>query len=190
MNIGYLRVSTADQNLDRQREALKGYNIERWFEEKLSGKDTNRPKLQEMLSFASIGDTIYVHDFSRLARSTKDLLDIVESLSKQNISIISIKEKLDSSTPTGKLMLTMIGAIDEFERTIMLERQREGIEVAKQKGVYKGRKAIAIPKNFGRYFDAWKKHEANKTGIAHALGVSRPTVDRFINEYSKTTKKD
>ena len=189
MNIGYIRVSTADQNLDRQREALKKYNIERWFEEKISGKDTNRPELQEMLRFAREGDTIFVHDFSRLARSTKDLLNIVESLLKRKISIVSLKENVDSSTPTGKLMLTMIGAIDEFEREIMLERQREGIEVAKRRGVYKGRKAIALPDNFGLYYDAWTRHEANKTGIAQALGVSRPTVDKFIVEYTEAKKK-
>lgn len=183
MKIGYIRVSTADQNLDRQRDALKKYDIDRWFEEKLSGKDTNRPALQEMLRFAREGDTIYVHDFSRLARSTKDLLDIVENLTEQKIAIVSIKENLDSSTPTGKLMLTMIGAIDEFERTIMLERQREGIEIAKRKGVYKGRKKIAFPEGFGKYYDAWTRHEINKTGIAIALDVSRPTVDRFIKEY-------
>lgn len=190
MNIGYIRVSTADQKLDRQREALKRYGIDRWFEEKLSGKDTNRPELQAMLRFAKAGDTIYVHDFSRLARSTKDLLNIVEELTEDNISIVSIKEQLDSSTPTGKLMLTMIAAIDEFERTIMLERQREGIEVAKRKGVYKGRKRIPLPADFGIHYDSWIRHEINKTGIAKQLGVSRPTIDKFIKEYSMALKKD
>ena len=183
MKIGYLRVSTADQHLDRQREALKKYDVERWFEEKISGKDTNRPKLQEMLRFAREGDIIYVHDFSRLARSTRDLLDIVEQLTSDKISVVSIKENLDSSTPTGKLMLTMIGAIDEFERTIMLERQKEGIEAAKRRGVYKGRKRIDIPADFDMYYDLWTKHEVSKSGIAKALGVSRPTVDRFVSEY-------
>ena len=189
MNIGYIRVSTADQNLDRQREALEKHDIERWYEEKISGKDTNRPQLQEMLRFAREGDTIYVHDFSRLARSTKDLLEIVERLSEEKISIVSIKENLDSSTPTGKLMLTMIGAIDEFERTIMLERQREGIEVAKRKGVYKGRKQIELPGDFNLYYEAWTRHEVTKSGIAKALGVSRPTVDRFIQEYNDMTER-
>lgn len=184
MNIGYIRVSTAEQNLDRQREALEKYQIERWYEEKVSGKDTDRPQLQEMLRFAREGDTIFVHDFSRLARSTKDLLDIVESLKEQKISIVSVKENLDSSTPTGKLMLTMIGAIDEFERTIMLERQREGIEVAKRRGVYKGRKALDVPNNIGLYYDAWMRHEVSKSGVAQALGVSRPTVDKFFEMYT------
>lgn len=189
MHIGYIRVSTVEQNLDRQREALMKYGIERWYEEKVSGKDTDRPQLQEMLSFAREGDIIYVQDFSRLARSTKDLLEIVENLTAQKIGIVSVKENLDSVTPTGKLMLTVIGAIDEFERTIMLERQREGIEIAKKKGKYKGRKAIMLPDNFSLYYAAWNRHEVSKSGIAQALGVSRPTVDKFISEYRDIISK-
>lgn len=111
---------------------MKRYDIEKWFIEKVSGKDTNRPKLKEMLNFAREGDTIHIHDFSRLARSTKDLLNIVELLNEKGITLISNKENIDTSTPTGKLMLTMIGAINEFERTNLLERQREGIAIAKR----------------------------------------------------------
>lgn len=124
MQIAYIRVSSIDQNEQRQIEAMQRYNIEKWFIEKVSGKDTNRPKLKEMLDFAREGDTIHIHDFSRLARSTKDLLDIVELLNSKGITLISNKENIDSSTPTGKLMLTMIGAINEFERTNLLERQK------------------------------------------------------------------
>ena len=127
MNIGYVRVSTVDQNEARQIEGLQKYGIEKWFTEKVSGKNTNRPQLQAMLEFAREGDTVYVHDFSRLARSTKDLLDIVDTLTEKKIHLVSNKEAIDTSTPQGKLMLTMIAAIYEFERTNMLERQREGI---------------------------------------------------------------
>ena len=140
MNIAYIRVSTVEQNEQRQIEAMKPFNIEKWFIEKISAKDTNRPKLQELLEFAREGDTIHVHDFSRLARSTKDLLDIIEQLSQKNIYLVSNKENIDTSTPTGKLMLTMIGAINEFERYNLLERQREGIAIAKRNGKYKGGK--------------------------------------------------
>lgn len=140
MQIAYIRVSSIDQNEQRQIEAMQRYNIEKWFIEKVSGKDTNRPKLKEMLDFAREGDTIHIHDFSRLARSTKDLLDIVELLNSKGITLISNKENIDSSTPTGKLMLTMIGAINEFERTNLLERQKEGIAIAKREGKYKGLK--------------------------------------------------
>lgn len=108
MIVCYIRVSTEEQNEARQVEAMKGKGIERYFIEKVSAKDTNRPKLQEMLNFVREGDTIYIHDFSRLARSTKDLLDIVEKLDSKGIILKSNKENLDTSTPTGKLMLTMI----------------------------------------------------------------------------------
>lgn len=127
MNIAYVRVSTVEQNEERQLEGLKKYNIEKWFNEKVSAKDTNRPKLKELLEFAREGDTVYIWDFSRLARSTKDLLDIVDIMNDKGINLISIKENLDTTTATGKLMLTMIGAINEFERANLLERQREGI---------------------------------------------------------------
>lgn len=144
MRIAYVRVSTVEQNEQRQIEAMQKYDIEKWFTEKVSGKDTNRPKLQEMLEFAREGDTIHIHDFSRLARSTKDLLDIVEMLNGKGIHLVSNKENIDTSTPTGKLMLTMIGAINEFERVNLLERQREGIAIAKREGKYRGGKRKRI----------------------------------------------
>ncbi|MDU4751735.1 MAG: recombinase family protein [Clostridium butyricum] len=125
MNIAYIRVSTVEQNEARQLEGLKKYDIDKIFKEKVSAKDTNRLQLKAMLEFAREGDIIYVWDFSRLARSTKDLLNIVEQLEDKKIHLKSIKENLDTSTPTGKLMLTTIGAINEFERANLLERQKE-----------------------------------------------------------------
>ena len=169
----------------RQYEALKNYGIEKYYSEKASGKDTNRPKLKEMLGFAREGDVIYIEDFSRLARSTEDLLRIVRELQNKKIELVSLKENLDTTTPAGKLMLTMIAAINEFERANMLERQKEGIAIAKASGAYKGRKKIPIPENFGEYYKQWDDHELSKTNIAKALGVSRPTCDRFFKEYSK-----
>lgn len=108
MKVSYIRVSTAEQHETRQIEAMKDKGIEKYYIEKVSAKDTNRPKLQEMLEFVREGDEIYIHDFSRLARSTKDLLYIVEKLNKKGVVLKSNKENLDTSTPTGKLMLTMI----------------------------------------------------------------------------------
>ena len=108
MKVSYIRVSTAEQHEARQMEAMKDKGIEKYYIEKISAKDTNRPKLQEMLEYVREGDEIYIHDFSRLARSTKDLLDIVEKLNKKGVILKSNKENLDTSTPTGKLMLTMI----------------------------------------------------------------------------------
>ena len=180
-NIAYVRVSTADQNDERQRKALSGFQIDEWFSEKVSGKDTNRPKLQEMKRYARRGDTVYVHDFSRLARSTSDLLKIVEELHEKNVQVISLKENFDTSTPTGKLMLTMIAAIAEFERDNILERQREGIAIAKAAGKYRGRNKIEVP-DFKDYYDLYMKRKLNKSDIAKKLKVSRPTVDRLIKE--------
>ena len=133
----YLRVSTIEQNLDRQYEAMKKYEIpeENYFVEKCSGKNADRAELQKLLSLVEEGDTIHIHDFSRLSRSTSDLLKIVEELNNRGVILISNKENLDTSTPTGKLMLTMIGAINEFERQNLLERQAEGIAIAKEKGL-------------------------------------------------------
>lgn len=188
MNIAYIRVSTVEQNEARQYEALKQYNIEKFYEEKVSAKDTNRPKLQEMLDFAREGDCIYVMDFSRLARSTKDLLDIVELLNKKGVFLKSLKENIDSSTPNGKLMLTVIGAINEFERTNLLERQREGIAIAKRKGVYKGRKEIQKPKNWDEVYSKWKNRELTGVKAMEQLGLKKSTFYKFVKE--EETKND
>lgn len=182
MQIAYIRVSTIEQNEQRQIEAMNRYHIEKWFVEKVSAKDTNRPKLQELLEFVREGDTVHIHDFSRLARSTKDLLDIVELLNSKNVTLVSNKEAVDSSTPTGKLMLTMIGAINEFERTNLLERQREGIAIAKRNGIYKGRKPVSIP-NFEMHYSKYLSREISKTQLAKELGISRPTLDKIIANY-------
>jgi len=184
MNIAYVRVSTVEQNEGRQLEALKNYSIDKWFSEKVSAKDTNRPQLREMLEFARSGDTIYIHDFSRIARSTKDLLDIVEQLSAKGVHLVSNKENIDTSTPTGKLMLTMIGAINEFERTNLLERQREGIALAVQEGKYKGRKEVKID-DFPAHYARYMRREVNKAQLAQELEISRPTLDKLIKDYEK-----
>ena len=182
MNIAYVRVSTVEQNDSRQREALERHNIDKWFCEKVSGKDTNRTKLKEMLEFAREGDTIYIHDFSRIARSTKDLLSIVEMLNEKKINLVSNKENIDTSTPTGKLMLTMIGAINEFERMNLLERQREGIEIAKKEGKYKGRKEVKI-EGFENHYQRYMRREVSKAQLARELEISRPTLDKLFREY-------
>lgn len=179
MNIGYVRVSTVEQNEARQLEALNKFNIDKWFTEKVSAKDTKRPQLKAMLEFAREGDTIYIHDFSRLARSTSDLLKIVEELKAKSIHLVSNKENIDTSNATGKLMLTMIGAINEFERTNLLERQREGIAIAKRQGKYKGRREVYIP-DFKKHYERYMKREVNKAQLAKELKISRPTLDKLI----------
>lgn len=182
MNIAYVRVSTVEQNEARQKEALSKHNIDRWYIEKISAKDANRPELQKMLDFCREGDTIFIHDFSRIARSVKDLLDIVERLQSKGVHLVSNHENIDTSTPTGKLMLTMIGAINEFERANLLERQKEGIAIAVREGKYKGRKSIYI-NSFEQEYTLYKERIFTKTALAKKLGVSRPTLDRMIREY-------
>ncbi len=182
-NLGYVRVSTAEQNDERQKEALEKYHIDKWFEEKVSGKDTNRQKLQDMLEYCREGDTIYVHDFSRLARSTKDLLTIVELLEKKKVHLVSNKENMDSSTATGRLMLTMIAAIAEFERQNLIERQREGIAIAKRKGKYKGGQFKQVDDSlFQRLYAEYMSRLINKRQMAEALKISRPTLNRILKE--------
>lgn len=182
-NVGYVRVSSTEQNEERQFKALAAYHIEKWFSEKVSAKDMdNRPQLQQMLEWVREGDTIYVLDFSRLARSTKDLLHITDLLHEKKVNLISIKEQLDTSTPTGRLMLTMIAAINEFERQNLLERQAEGIAIAKKNGVYKGRKRIEV-KDFEKYYKLYMARKMSKSKIARELHISRPTVDRLVIEY-------
>ena len=183
MKVAYVRVSTVEQNEERQIESLKKYDIEKWYTEKVSAKNTNRPKLLEMLDYVREGDTIYIHDFSRLARSTKDLLDIIENLQQKKVALISVKESLDTSTPTGKLMVTVIAAINEFERANLLERQREGISIAKSKGVYKGRKPITFSdKEFFAAYEEYTSRKITKSALAEKLNITRPTLDKILKE--------
>lgn len=183
MRIAYVRVSTAEQNEARQIEALKKYDIEKWFTEKASGKSADRPKLTEMMDFAREGDEIYIHDFSRLARSTKDLLNIIEKLDAKGIKLISNKENLDTHTPTGKLMLTMIGAISEFERANILERQREGLIIAKREGRMSGRRQkVILEEDWNQNLLLYKTREINKRQFAERLHISRPTLDKLLRK--------
>ena len=187
MKLGYVRVSTVEQNEERQLVTMEQYQVEKVFTEKISAKDTNRPKLKELLDFAREGDTIYIHDFSRLARNTQDLLTIVETLNNKNIHLVSNKENIDTSTPTGKLLLTVIAAINTFERENLKERQAEGIAIAKKKGVYKGRKPVKV-EDFGVYYDKWKTREVSKADLMKILGITRPTLNKLFKEYEQNTK--
>lgn len=185
MKVGYVRVSTIEQNEARQVEALKKFNIEKWYSEKVSGKDTKREQLQLMLDFVRDGDEIYIMDFSRLSRSVQDLLNLVEFLNNKNVRLISIKESLDTSTASGKLMLTVIGAIAEFERQNTLERQREGIAIAKDAGKYIGRQEKKID-NWDEVYAAWKAGEITAVAAAELTGLTR---GGFYNRVKRVEKK-
>lgn len=182
--VAYVRVSTAEQNEARQREALANRDIEKWFVEKVSAKDTDRPEYQRMLDWVREGDTIYIHDLSRIARGTKDLLELLETLGDKGVALVSDKESIDTGTATGKLIITVIAAINEFERANLLERQREGIAIAKREGKYHGRKAVTIP-DLSRHYARYMRREISKAALARELGVSRPTLDKLFAAYQK-----
>lgn len=180
--VGYVRVSTAEQNEARQLEAFKGLDLYKTYIEKVSAKDANRPLLKQMLDYVRKGDTLYVKDFSRIARSTKDLLDITENLEKRGVKFISLNDNIDTSTPTGKLMLTMIGAINTFERENILERQREGIAIAKAEGKFKGRKEIERPANWDEVYGLYANRTITGTEAMTRLGLKRNTFYKMVHE--------
>lgn len=180
--IAYIRVSTIEQNTDSQKELLAQYNIDKLFEEKVSGKNTNRPELQTMLDYVREGDTVYIKDLSRLARNTKDLLDIVEYLDKKGVGLFSVKENIDTSTNFGKLMITFLAAIYEFERANLLERQRDGIVVAKKLGKYKGRKKVPKPDNFREIYKKWLNREIKSNVAIRELNISEYAFYKFVKE--------
>lgn len=184
-NIAYIRVSTLEQNTESQFEILKQYKIDKYFEEKISAKNTNRPKLMEMLDYVRNGDTVYVKDFSRLARSTKDLLEILEKLENKGVKLVSNKENLDTSTPAGKLMVTMLGAIYEFERANLLERQKDGIAVAKREGKYNGRKKISKPTNWQEVYSDWSCRKITAKKACELLKLKTNTFYNFVKEERK-----
>lgn len=136
--IGYIRVSTEHQETARQQEIMCSYQVDRIFSEKLSGANTDRPQLRAMLDYVREGDTLYIESISRLGRSTKDLLNIIDTLTDKGVTLISHKEKIDTDTPAGKFMLTVFAALSQLEREQLKQRQREGIEIAKAQGKYTG----------------------------------------------------
>ena len=145
MKIGYVRVSTHEQNTIRQEIIMQNLGVEHLYIDKASGKDADRPELRKMLQFVREGDTVIVESISRFARNTRDLLELVEQLAAKHVEFVSQKEAIDTTTPTGKFMLTIFGAVAELEREYILQRQREGIAIAKEQRKYTGRKPIDVP---------------------------------------------
>lgn len=181
MKIGYIRISTADQNTARQEVLMRELGVEQVFIDRMSGKNTDRPELKRMMSFVREGDTVIVEAISRFARNTKDLLDLVEQLTAKEVEFISKKEAIDTTTPTGKFMLTVFGAVAELEREYIIQRQREGIAVAKQNGVYKGRKPIEHPK-FAEIVNLWKGGDITAVEAMKRLDMKPSTFYRKVKE--------
>ena len=188
MKFGYVRVSTEEQNLARQYEVMSKHGVEERFifSDKLSGKNTERPGLRRLILFIGRGDTLYIESISRLARNTRDLLNIVEQLTEKGVNLVSDKESLDTSTPTGKFVLTMFGAIAQLERDSILERQKEGIEIAKREGRMNGRpKASYSEEEFSTLYVNYKRGLLTAKGMMNALGLKEATFYRRLHEYEK-----
>ena len=177
--IGYIRVSSFDQNLDRQLEELK---VVRSFTDKASGKDTHRPELESLLAFVREGDTVVVHSMDRLARNLDDLRRVVQDLTKRGIRIEFTKESLTftgEDSPMANLMLSVMGAFAEFERSLLKERQREGITLAKQRGAYRGRKRSLNTEQISEMKSRIEAGE-QKSKVARDMNISRETVYQYL----------
>lgn len=185
MKVGYVRASDEGQNTIRQEIIMKELGVEKVYLEKVSGKSREgRPELEAMMNFVREGDVVVVESISRFARSTKDLLNLVEELKEKGVEFISQKEAIDTQTPQGKFMLTVFGAMAELEREQILQRQKEGIAAAKEAGKYKGRKPIEVDEDLLKSVHSkWYKNEITTAHAIKKLGVSRNTFYRRMWEY-------
>ena len=183
--IGYVRVSTAEQHLDRQFAALSEVEIapENIFTDKQSGKDTARPGLKKLLATVKRGDTVIVESFSRFSRNTRDLLDLIDKLTKKGVYFISQKESIDTTTPAGKLMLTMFAALYEFERETTLQRQAEGIKAARLRGVHLGRPPKRCPENFKETVRLWERGKIKFEEVLERTKLKKTTFYALLREH-------
>lgn len=193
MKIGYVRVSTKEQNTMRQELLMEELNIDKIYIEKVSGKNTERPKLRELIDFVRENDTVIVESISRFARNTKDLLELIEKLEEKNVNFISQKESIDTTEPSGKFILTVFGAMAELERSYILDRQREGIEamvmneegirVSSRTGNTTGRPKAQYPHNWGEEYKEWKKGNQTAKVTMQNLSLKRTTFYKLANLY-------
>lgn len=181
MKVGYVRVSSLTQNTARQEVLMQELGVERVFIDRQSGKDTTRPELKRMMDFVREGDVVIVESISRFARNTRDLLELVEQLSEKKVEFISKKESLDTSTPSGRFVLTIFGAVAQLEREYMLQRQKEGIAIAKQEGKYKGRKPVDRPE-LNVVIASWERGEITAVEAMRRLKISKTTFYRIVRE--------
>ncbi|BDF69469.1 integrase [Oscillospiraceae bacterium] len=183
MKIGYVRVSTQEQNTMRQEVLMQGLGVDKLYIDRASGKDTSRPELKKMLHYVRQGDTVIVESISRFARNTRDLLELVEQLTAKAVEFVSKKEAIDTTTPSGKFMLTIFGAVAELEREYILQRQREGIAIARVEGKYTGRKPIQHP-DLDKVLARWQKGEITAVQARKQLGMSKATFYRRAKKSS------
>ena len=186
MLVGYVRVSSLDQNPDRQLEELKAAKVEKVLLDKSSGKNTERPELQKMLNFVREGDTLVVHSLDRLARNLADLLKMVQELTSRGVSVRFLHEKWDfdagkEASPMAKLMLSMVGAFAEFERSMIKRRQAEGIALAKERGVYKGRQRSVTDEQI-QEIRSLMSIGVPLSSAARKVGISRTTAYKYLKD--------
>ena len=183
MKVSYIRCSTIEQNEARQLKMMQEQGAEKLFIDKASGKNTDRAAFKEMMSFVRTGDIVIVESISRIARNTRDLLSIVSELTEKGVEFVSLKESIDTTTPQGRSMLTVFGALAELERESILERQREGIEIAKSDGKYKGRKPVDVDeKLFRTVCKKWRNGEMTATAAMKEVGLKPNTFYRRVKE--------
>lgn len=186
MKIGYARVSTQDQNLDRQLDNLRAAGCERIFNEKMTGTKSDRPELKTMLLTLRSGDVLVIDSFSRLSRSTKDLLDLVEKLTAMGVHLVSLKENLDTTTATGKLMLTMLSALSQFERDLIAERTVDGLKAARARGRCGGRPRLGSDKDKQQALAMYDANVMTNPEIAVKFNVSLRTFNRWVAERNRS----
>ena len=186
MRIGYARVSTQDQNLDRQLDNLRAAGCERIYQEKMTGTKASRPEFMKMLDALRAGDVLVVDSFSRLSRSTKDLLDVVERLTTAGVQLVSLKENLDTTTATGKLMLTMLSALSQFERDLIAERTVDGLKAARARGRQGGRPRAGDANTKAAALALYDANTMTNSAIASQFGISTATLSRWIKEHKET----
>ncbi len=179
---GYARVSTEEQILDRQLDMLNNYGVDMIFSEKMSGTKRDRPELRKMLDRLTEGDTVVIESLSRLGRSTKDLIELMELFGKKKINLISLKENIDTTTATGKLLFTLISAISQFERDCIADRTREGLAAARARGRTGGRPRINQNK-IDKAVRLYDSKEYSLSEITELTGVTRSTLYRYIKRH-------
>lgn len=188
MIIGYARVSTKEQKLDRQIDNLKARGCEKIYQEKMTGTKADRPEFQKMLDTLRRGDTLVADSFSRLSRSTKDLLALVDRLNTMGVNLVSIKEQLDTTTANGKLMLTMLSALSQFERDLIAERTIDGLKAARARGRKGGRPKAGDEKTKEQALVLYDSKKVTIAEIAKTANVSTATVNRWIREHKEKSK--
>lgn len=179
MKIGYVRVSTQEQNTIRQEVLMESLGVNEVYIDRMSGKNADRPELKKLMEYVRKGDTVIVESISRFARNTRDLLELVERLTAKEVEFVSKKEAIDTTTPSGKFMLTIFGAVAEMEREYILQRQQEGIAIAKAQGVYKGRKPIQRPE-FPQVAALWQEGRITAVEAMRRLDMKPRTFYRRV----------